>query len=522
MSSRMSDDTLGMEQHMSVPLPLEFFEDTAQEELAGALYIPHSAEDAAATPDLLSLFEPASKSSPQQENIRSTMKSTKTKKTTQKSRRCKNNVNVRSVQVIPIDASVRAELRSSDETWTCPVVDTQIVSAIDYVQGGLPGCISKRGSWRSPERFSEHQRKVLVSSASWHPGVFRALATCSTSQVLCFETDAPYCAVEFYFDPLPKPTQAIYEDVWTTEARQSYDFDRISVSVDGVPVSCAYPTAMLQDAYTGMAVLELSCAGDGIPAPSSQQLSLWPDKTFARIHTVRIYLPHTRKVWVRSLYYTGTFMRIPEIEHAKPQLLVLGDSIAQGYLVREAAQTWPQQVAEHLQYTLINQGLGAQVFSPETLVGLSEYIHPQAIIVEFGANYRFEAYSALAAARDIQRYFTLLRQSFPHADIYVVGLLGYLPTWYPTHPQACTDQINPLLYEAAQTIGAHFIDGKRVLGGSEYKLSSWLVDASDHPNDEGHMHMAEAIYAAIRRASRQRRRVPEFQPLPLEINMENL
>ena len=181
----------------------------------------------------------------------------------------------------------------------------------------------------------------------------------------------------------------------------------------------------------------LSCEVDGrplgvrVPAPADDQVTFTLDDPSAApaegvmqlpgmgdTHHVRVWLPCLRGCTLRSVVGNGSF--IDPVEKRR-NLLVLGDSIAQGFVVDDPALAWPTLLAAELGLDVVNQGVGGQVFQPGTLYGLAPAIDPAAVIVALGANYRYEPCRERLVTRDVRSF---LEQ--------VARLWEGVPTWVAT------------------------------------------------------------------------------------------
>ena len=100
---------------------------------------------------------------------------------------------------------------------------------------------------------------------------------------------------------------------------------------------------------------------------------------------------------------------------SRDQLLVIGDSIAQGFVSGDPAHNWPALLATKLGLDVLNQGIGGQVFLPGSTVGLVDEASPSAVVVELGENYRYEPCQEMRISRDIRTSLFEVAEAWPEA-----------------------------------------------------------------------------------------------------------
>ena len=173
-------------------------------------------------------------------------------------------------------------------------------------------------------------------------------------------------------------------------------------------------------------------------------------------------------------------------------LLVLGDSVAQGFTVADPALTWPALLAARMGLDLVNQGVGGQVFQPGSLPGAADVGPVAAVVVEFGDNYRFEPCGASMVRRDARAYLAQVAAAWPEAPTLVVTTPPHTEELYPTHPRSCVAAVDGIIAEAAAPWPQmRVVDGSSLLPPD--RLGELLADGSDHPGEEGSRLIAEAL-----------------------------
>ena len=367
----------------------------------------------------------------------------------------------------------------------------------------LHGCVSttlEPGGWVRPQRFAREQVKALGSCLAWHPGLYRQMAACTAGVCLEFETDSATVEVEAAVGPMPKGSAAVISDVMRHGAFPRPPFDGISAEVDGRFLGILQPDE--ND------VVQISL--DGPSNSGAPALVRLPGMGTGDVHRVTVWLPCLSPCAVRHVHGDGTY-----IAHvaSRPLLLVLGDSISQGFVGGDPALLWPTRLARELDLDLLNQGVGGQVFQPGSLAGLSAVVAPARIVVELGANYRYEPCQPSRVEPQIKAFLNEVSSRWPEVPVSVITPLHHLEGVYPTHARSCFDQVPQMM---AQETNRHqqmtLIDGRTLL--DEQDLFRTLADASDHPGPEAQATMADRLLAQI--AGRPKPEAPKEKPASKE------
>ena len=339
------------------------------------------------------------------------------------------------------------------------------------VEGLLHGAVSlERGAagWVRPLRFFPSQLRALGSCAAWHPSLYRAQARTTSGVVVEFETDASECALQIDVDPEPRTTTAQIE--LAAGGPTDDPFDGVSATVDGRPVAPCMPPE-------GPVELVVDLAGeDGEPTLPG----------FDPRRRVRIHLPALRGCTVGSVLCDGTYV---DPVAPRPTLLVLGDSISQGFLAGDPACTWPALVAADKGLDLVNQGVGGLVFQPTALMGLGALEAPDTVWVALGPNYRFEGWSGTVVAREVAAYIDTVCALWPEARIFCATPTPHDEDAYPTARGAAYGTVPGLIADAcARHPEATLVDGLELLEDR----ARYFADA-DHPSARGARLMALRI-----------------------------
>lgn len=357
------------------------------------------------------------------------------------------------------------------------------IQAADYLHGAVSLDAGRRG-WVRPQRFAASQLRTLGSVRAWHPGLYKQMAACTAGVRLELTTDATMVELELAADPLPRGSASVLGDVAACKNAPEPPYDGVACVVDGETVALE----ALPDAGG-----ELDLLFDlGVDEPAPGGLMRLPG--MGEAHTVELWLPALRGCVVKALRCDGSFAD-PVAE--KPRLLVVGDSIAQGFVSCDPSGSWPALLAKKLGLDLLNQGIGGQVFMPGAIMGLAAALGaegtPAAVVVELGCNYRFEACGLGRASLDARVVLDEIAEAWPQTPVYVLGCLPVTEDVYPTHPRSCFAEMDEAIrVAAARHAQMVFVDASALYG------ERGLADGSDHPGPAGHASAAKKLAAAMR------------------------
>ena len=304
----------------------------------------------------------------------------------------------------------------------------KVSCAAEGLLHGVVGSDTDENGWTRPQRFTAGQLKALGSCRAWHPGLYRQLAAATAGVSLQFETDSSNVWLEAEMDPMPRGSAAVVADVERYGTGVTPPYDGFSADVDDVHL----PLALPDEGGLVSFCVDVTEA----PEPGVQRL---PGMGGASTHRVTIWLPCLGGCEVRSVMGDGTFIE-PVAERG--QLLVLGDSISQSYVTCDPGLAWPCRLAAQLGLELVNQGVGGQVFQPGTLVGMAGSVRPEHIVVEFGANYRFEPCQAGRVEQEVRTYLYEVAATWPEVPTWVMTTLPYTEVAYPNHPRSCFAEVD--------------------------------------------------------------------------------
>lgn len=370
------------------------------------------------------------------------------------------------------------------------------VPAQTLLHGALEYTHLSKG-WVRPWRVTPEQFRQLGSCRAWHPGLYRQMARTSADIFLEFDTDSSELVLEVALDETPEGTQAMLDIA--ERLRVSYPHDVVcgeDISPEHVAITTK-PSFKELNAhsclYEGLAIdIDNRHLSHIFPDTTTNMLSIFCDDPatrplqdmvqlpgFGGEHHVRIWLPSLTSSRVRTLWGNGSYI---QPRKKRPQVLVLGDSISQGFITGCSACTWPEVMGSILDVDVVNQSIGGIVFQSGLFLGLSSAVSPSAIIVALGANYRYEACSGIEVMRDIHQYFEEIHRVWPHVPTWVVSPIYHSPDLYPEHPMSMYHEVDEYIKRGiASYKHMRFISGATLMD-HDVQL---FADAYGHPGELG-------------------------------------
>lgn len=356
--------------------------------------------------------------------------------------------------------------------------------------------------WVRPWRFSAGQRRALASCLAWYPGIFRQMATCTAGIRLEFETDASEVFIEVRTDREPRATRNVLRGMKPEVGDANAAHDGFSFDVDGKhragevrlgPVAGSYAAATAAAAMPGewaagitLELGELSGRDGLMELPG-----------FGRSHRVCVWLPTLRGCELGRIAGNGTFVRAVEGAE-EPVLLVLGDSVAQGFTTGDPALAWPPVVSRELGMSLVNQSVGAQVFQESAVAPLPASAGtPALVIVALGANYRYGRCNERVVAREIAAYLERVDELWPSVPLVV--LKPHVGARKPV-AGSCFERVPALIDDAVARVRR-----RRMAAGAPAVLSlatpaleeRQLSDVDGHPTAAGAAALARFVLGEL-------------------------
>lgn len=367
----------------------------------------------------------------------------------------------------------------ADEYWVTRA------RASDLVHGACR-LSNEGGGWVRPWRVLVEQERALSSCQAWHPGLFAQMARTTAGITVRFETDAQTVVIEARLDDEPAGTSAVLGEVDPGRKRLH----------DGL-------SADVGDRHLEVRLPRMSAPSEG-GRPWSVGREQRPTVTFdlgsdgspclpglGESRVVSIHLPALRGCAIRDVICDGTYLR-PVKDH--PDALLLGDSIAQGFVSDDPALCWASLVARDLGWDIVNQGIGGHVFQATSLAGLSRIDSFPRVIVAYGANYRYEPCTEALVRADARAYFDAIERLWPMAHVWVTTPLWADERVWPVNPRSCYAEVPRIISdEVARHAGWAVIDGLGLMDHDRRLLAADGV----HPNRKGHAQMATRMVAGL-------------------------
>lgn len=364
------------------------------------------------------------------------------------------------------------------------------------LSGALDMSVDNNG-WVRPRRFLPSQMHALTSCMAWHPGLFRQMAATTAGIRMRFATDATEVTLEVLVDTEPSATTAILNQIPERAAMDReksqknaalvYDlrdysvdhgpYDGFTAVVDGRVLDTVFP----QFGRLHVSLIDpRTVPGEGIVALPG----------LGARHEVEIWLPCLRGCSVRGLWTDGTYV---EPLPSEPKLLVLGDSVGQGFCCGDPARAFPSIVARELGLDLVNQSLARQVFQPTAVLG-ANVDDVEHVVVELGLGYKYGRCSSTAATQDVRGLLLEITHRWPMAHLWVLTPLWSNPKAAPSCEGSCYEALPRIISEVCKRYGATMVDGLRLMEHN----ADLMKDGRDHPGSKGHAQIARRLATIMR------------------------
>lgn len=205
---------------------------------------------------------------------------------------------------------------------------------------------------------------------------------------------------------------------------------------------------------------------------------------------VTIYLSNLCGCRIESLSLDGAFAPVPK----KKKILILGDSITQGYDARHPYLSYANMITDAFDAECLNQAVGGEIFCEDNLDEALPFAADMAIVA-YGTNDWYRTENLFDAA---DAYFRKLKR-IVRGPVYAL-----LPIWRvgtddrgDKNPWGRTlENVREQVRAAAEKNGAVALDGK----GFVPHVSYYYADGSLHPNDLGFMFYAQNLLKVLKNA----------------------
>lgn len=213
------------------------------------------------------------------------------------------------------------------------------------------------------------------------------------------------------------------------------------------------------------------------------------------LHTVEIYLPHCREVFISQLAITKGAV-ISTIPRPHTRWLALGDSITQGMSATSPTLTWTTHVARRLGWDLHNLGVGGAV-AQAALGRLALDLPWDVATVAFGVNDFNNDRPLNEVQTETRKLLEGLLQR-PQAAIYLLTPVPWVGRTEPNKLNLHLEDYRQALRQAAAGLPqVTVIEGTELLEDRED-----LFYDKVHPNNAGMAQIAENITAHLLRANK--------------------
>lgn len=177
--------------------------------------------------------------------------------------------------------------------------------------------------------------------------------------------------------------------------------------------------------------------------------------------------------------------------HKKHRMLILGDSITQGYDARFPSQSYANLLADMLDATSINLGIGGETFNPNT-IDPDFGFDPDIITVAYGSN-DFTKSTKEEMIYNANELYRRLREAYPSTKMFSI-----LPIWRMDSVKTYAmrfEEATEIAREAALKAGSVPIEGLKLVP----HMCEFFADKRVlHPNELGFNFYANGLYAAMK------------------------
>ena len=171
------------------------------------------------------------------------------------------------------------------------------------------------------------------------------------------------------------------------------------------------------------------------------------------------------------------------------KMLMIGDSITQGWETQFDSLSYAWRVARHFNADILNQGVGGAYYCEDTFDQLP--FDPDVVTVAYGTN-DFGHYHTLEELREhTKKHLTLISKNYAEKRIFVIT-----PIWRERRegkPMGRFEDCRAVIAEEAEALGLTVIDGLCLVP----PMPVFFSDAYLHPNDCGMSLYAENLIIAL-------------------------
>lgn len=313
---------------------------------------------------------------------------------------------------------------------------------------GAVRTVDKKDGFLALYRFTEKQVKFYKELVHPKKTLFFEKAHASSNMRIAFTTDASFFSFDYY------ATRAA--------SREYYYYD---VFVDGSLVH-----------HQGEEGVRIGAGNIRVELPEGE-------------HQVTIYCPPLFSTAIANFTLSDGATITPVTK--KRRMLILGDSITQGYDARFPSQSYANLLADKLDATSVNLGIGGETFNPDMLDPDFGF-DPDIITVAYGSN-DYTKCTREEMVYNANEFYRRLREMYPSAKMFSV-----LPIWrmdcVKVHALRFEEAIE-IAREAALAAGSIPIEGLKIVPN----MREFFADAKVlHPNELGFNFYANGVYNVIK------------------------
>ena len=276
-----------------------------------------------------------------------------------------------------------------------------------------------------------------------------------------------------------------YKTMATSNVRVSLTTDAAALSFDYLAHTRSSRKFCYFDIYVNDVMLAHEGENDCTETTGTVTLAL-PAGT----NEITVYLPPLFGAALKNFTLDGATFATPVTK--KRKMLIFGDSITQGYDAVYPSQSYANLIADMLDATSVNQGIGGEIFNPALIDGELGFT-PDLITVAYGTNdySKCTREDMIAAANG---FYARLREAFPETPIFAL-----LPIWRGDTKNKVSavgtfEEAKAIVRDAAERQpNTVVIDGNTFVP----HLPEFFSDKHLHPNDMGFKFYADALFAAL-------------------------
>lgn len=207
-------------------------------------------------------------------------------------------------------------------------------------------------------------------------------------------------------------------------------------------------------------------------------------------HRVTVYFSNLMRTDIGDIELTGaTCLRPAE---AKTKILLLGDSITQGYDAYHSSLSYANRIARALDADILNQAIGGEIFDAD-IIDEALPFDPDTVIVAYGTNDWALQPSEEAFLSAAERFFVRVKKLYAQKKLVYISPLFRVDVDDSVSAFGSFAKATEKLKTLAVKHGFFLVDGFRLTP----HISDFFADLYLHPNDLGFAFYAENLLKAL-------------------------